>query len=123
VTEGAITAGKAVVWVVREADGPRLALAAPVSVGDDVAAVAYARLPLSRATASLDAVDVPGATYVALRQGGFTLAERGDGKYAESAERMAEPVAGTGLRVAAGLPPRPAAFLGLGAVPSFIAGG
>src|SRR5690606_11013062 len=114
VAEAAVTEDTPVMWVVRDGDGPRLALAAPVRVDATVAGVAYVRLPLSRATAGLDAVDVPGSSYLALRQGGFTLAERGDVKYAVSAERMAVPVAGTGLRVAAGLPPRPPALFGLG---------
>ena len=123
VAEAAITEGKPVLGVVREGDGPRLALAAPARVDGAVVGVAYVRLPLARATASLDAVEVPGSSYLALRQGGFTLAERGDAKYAVSAERMAVPVAGTGLRVAAGLPPRPPALFGLGVVPSFVVAG
>ena len=121
VAEAAMTEGKPVLWVVRDGDGPGLALAAPARVGDVMAGVAYVRLPVARATAGLDAVDVPGSTYLALRQGGYTLAERGDAAYKESAERMAVPVAGTGLRVAAGLPPRPTALFGLAAVPSFVA--
>src|SRR5690554_3919488 len=123
VAEAAITEDAPVMWVVRDGEGPRLALAAPARVDDAVVGVAYVRLPLSRATMSLDAVDVPGSTYLALRQGGFTLAERGDTRYAVSAERMAVPVAGTGLRVAAGLPPRAAALFGLGAIPSFMVAG
>src|SRR5690606_27188692 len=71
----------------------------------------------------LDAVNVPDSSYLALRQGGFTLAERGDTRYAVSAERMATPVAGTGLRVAAGLPPPAPALLGLGPMPSFVVAG
>src|SRR5690606_23583804 len=59
VAEAAITEDAPVLWVVRDGDGPRLALAAPARVGDVVVGVAYVRLPLSRATASLDAVDVP----------------------------------------------------------------
>ncbi|MGY1459365.1 MULTISPECIES: phosphomannomutase/phosphoglucomutase [unclassified Luteimonas] len=120
VAEAAIIEGKPVMGVVRDGGGPRLALAAPARVDGALVGVAYVRLPLARATSSLDAVDVPGSTYLALRQGGFTLAARGDEKYAVSAERMAVPVAGTGLRVAAGLPPRPAALFGLGAMPSFV---
>ena len=120
VAEAAITEGTPVLWVVRDGDGPRLALAAPARVDGELVGVAYVRLPLARATAALDAVDVPDSTYLALRQGGFTLAERGDADYAVSAERMAVPVEGTGLRVAAGLPPRAPALFGLGALPSLV---
>ncbi|MBD7987637.1 phosphomannomutase/phosphoglucomutase [Luteimonas sp. Sa2BVA3] len=121
VAEAAMTEGKPVLWVVRDGEAPGLALAAPARVGDAMVGVAYVRLPVARASAGLDAVDVPGSTYLALRQGGYTLAERGDAAYKESAERMAVPVDGTGLRVAAGLPPRPTALFGLAAVPSFVA--
>ncbi|NLA68210.1 MAG: phosphomannomutase/phosphoglucomutase [Gammaproteobacteria bacterium] len=121
VAEAAIIEGKPVLGVVRDGDGPRLALAAPARVGDEVVGIAYVRLPLSRVTASLDAVDVPGSSYLALRQGGFTLAARGDEAYAESAERMAAPIDGTRLRVAAGVPARPPALFGLGVLPSFVA--
>ncbi|MBJ6985738.1 phosphomannomutase/phosphoglucomutase [Luteimonas sp. MC1750] len=120
VAEAAMTEGRPVMWVVRDGDAPRLALAMPARVGETLVGVAYVRLPLARAVAGLDAVDVPGSTYLALRQGGFTLADRGDPDYAASAERMAVPVDGTGLRVAAGLPPRPAALFGLAALPSIV---
>ncbi|MEN1961180.1 phosphomannomutase/phosphoglucomutase [Luteimonas sp. MJ246] len=120
VAEAAIAEDRPVLWVVRDGDSPMVALAAPARVGDAPVGVAYVRLPLARITASLAAVDPPGSTYLALRQGGFTLAERGDAGYAESAERMAVPVAGSGIRVAAGLPARPQALFGLGAVPSFV---
>ncbi|MEN1971801.1 phosphomannomutase/phosphoglucomutase [Luteimonas sp. MJ204] len=120
VGEAAIAEGKPVLWVVRDGGAPMLALAAPAQVDGTPVAVAYVRLPLARASASLAAVDVPGSTYLALRQGGFTLAERGDARYAESAERMAVPIAGSGIRVAAGLPARPQALFGLAAVPSFV---
>ena len=120
VAEAALAEGKPVLWVVRDGGAPALALAAPARVDQAIVGVAYVRLPLARATAGLDAVNIPGSTYLALRQGGFTLGERGDAAYAESAERMAAPVQGTGLRVAAGVPPRPAALFGLAAIPSFV---
>src|SRR5690606_10250377 len=63
------------------------------------------------------------ATYVALRQGGFTLLERGDIAQAEAAERMAVPVAGTTLRVAAALPRTASAPFGLEGTPLFVAVG
>ncbi|MGY0613055.1 phosphomannomutase/phosphoglucomutase [Luteimonas sp. A501] len=123
VAEAAIAEGKPVLWVVRDGGAPMLALAGSARVDGEPVGVAYVRLPLVRASASLAAVDVPGSTYLALRQGGFTLAERGDAKYAESAERMAVPVAGSGIRVAAGLPARPQALFGLAAAPSFVVAG
>ncbi len=120
VAEAAVIEDKAVLWVIRDGGAPKVALAAPARTGDRVVGVAYVRLPLARATGSLDAVDLPGSSYLALRQGGYNLAERGDAAHAESAERMAVPVAGTGLRVAAGLPARAPALFGLAALPSFV---
>ena len=125
VAEAAMTQDAPVLWVVRDGGKPVLALAMPARAAEagEVLGIAYVRLPLALATSSLDAVDVPGSSYLALRQGGFTLVEAGDTGYAASAERMAVPVDGTGLRVAAGLPPRPTALFGLGVLASFIAGG
>ena len=85
------------------------------------AGVAFVRLPLSRATQGFEGADVDPATYVALRQGGFTLLEQGDLAQAEAAERMAVPVPGTELRVAASLPRTGSAPFGLQGIPLFIA--
>jgi phosphomannomutase / phosphoglucomutase len=65
-------------------------------------------------------VTVADDTYLALRQGGYTLLERGDPARAEAAERMAVAVPGTGLRVAAAVPTPIAAPFGLDAVPAFV---
>ncbi|MBJ6982105.1 phosphomannomutase/phosphoglucomutase [Luteimonas sp. MC1572] len=120
VAEAALSEGKPVLWIVRDGDGARVALAAPARAGDAVVGVAYVRLPLARATAGLESVEVPASTYLALRQGGFNLVERGDAAYAEAAERMAVPVPGTGLRIAAGVPARATTPFGLSAIPAFV---
>ena len=100
--------------VIRAGGGPRVGLAAPVQLDEATVAVAFARLPITRVTAALDATDVDPATYVAVRQGGFTLQEKGDPAQAEAAERMAAPVPGTDLRVAASLPRTGGTPFGLG---------
>ena len=123
VMEAALAEDAPVVAIIRVEDGPRVAVAAPARAGDTLAGVALAQLPLSRATQGLEAVDVDPSTYVALRQGGYTLLERGDPDQAEAAERMAVPVPGTPLRVAAALPPGGAAPLGLQGLPLFVAVG
>ena len=122
VAEAALSEGKPVMWVVRDGDAARVALAAPARVGDAVAGVAFVRLPLSRATLGLENVTVADDTYVALRQGGFNLLERGNPEFAVAAERMAVPVPGTGLRVAAAVPARTINPFGLDPVPSFVVG-
>ena len=123
VLEAALVEDAPVVSVIRVGEGARVAVAAPARVGDALVGVAFVQLPLSRATLGLEAVDVDPATYVALRQGGFTLLERGDAAQTEAAERMAVPVTGTPLRVAAALPPAVTAPFGLEGMPLFVAVG
>ncbi|MDH5832746.1 phosphomannomutase/phosphoglucomutase [Luteimonas kalidii] len=121
VMEAALVRGEPVVSLIRVDDTPRLAIAAPVQADGAAAGVAFVRLPASRATAALEGVDVDPATYVALRQGGFTLLEKGDVAQAEAAERMAVPVSGTDLRVAASMPRTGRPPFGLEGIPLFVA--
>jgi phosphomannomutase/phosphoglucomutase len=120
VAEAALSENKPVLWVVRDGDGPRVMLAAPARNGERTVGVALVRLPIGRATIGLDTVTVEEDTYLALRQGGFSLLERGDADHAEAAERMAAPVPGTALRVAAALPAAVVAPFGLGTLPAFV---
>ena len=120
VMETALVEDKPVVAVVRVEGAPRVALAAPARVGEQLVGVALVQLPLARATAALDSVPVDADTYVALRQGSFTLAERGDVGQQEAAERMAVPVRGTQLRVAAAVPHVGAPPLGLAGIPLLV---
>ena len=117
--EAALGGDKPVARVVRDADGTRLGLAARVQLGDS-AAVAYARQPLMRLTAPLDAVSAPGEGYLALRQGSFDVLERGERKLADSAEVLARPLANSSLRLAAGVPSVEPGPLGLGALAASI---
>jgi phosphomannomutase/phosphoglucomutase len=121
VLEAALVEDKPVAWVIREDDSPRLALAAPAHEDGVLVGAAFVRLPLSRATlaaeqASIDESDM----YLALRQGGVTLLERGNADYVEAAERMSMPVAGTGMRVVAAAPAAPAAPFGLSGLAPFM---
>ena len=121
VAEAALAEDKIVTWVVRDGGGARLALAAPARNAGNLVGVAYVRLPLSRVTVGLESVSLADDTYLALRQGGFTLLERGDVAHSEGAERMAAVVPGTGLRIAAAVPNPAVRVLGLGAMASLIA--
>jgi len=103
VSEAALAEGGAVSRIVKD-DGIHLAVAAPVLAGERLVAVAYARLPLALATTALQAAELGGGTYLALRQGNFTLAERGNVALVDSAEYLSAPIEGTGLRVAAAVP-------------------
>ncbi len=122
VSEAALAEGGAVSRIVKD-DGIHLAVAAPVLAGERLVAVAYARLPLALATTALQAAELGGGTYLALRQGNFTLAERGNVALVDSAEYLSAPIEGTGLRVAAAVPEETEGAFGLGAMASFIAAG
>ncbi|MBB5863850.1 phosphomannomutase/phosphoglucomutase [Xanthomonas sp. 3058] len=113
--ESALVAGRTQVHVVRDAKQVRLGVAAAVKLGTQPAVV-YVRLPLLRLTGPLDAIAVPGSAYLALRQGGFNVAQQGDAALADAAETLAKPLGNSGLRVAAAVPQSDTGPLGLGAI-------
>ncbi len=119
VAEAALSSDAPMARIVRD-DGVRLVLAAPARVGERVVGIAYARLPLGLATTALENAPVAGDTYLALRQGNYTVAQRGDVALTDSAEVLSVPVKDSGLRVAAGLPDETTGVFGLGAIPSFV---
>jgi phosphomannomutase/phosphoglucomutase len=120
VAEAALEANAPVARIVKD-DGVRLVLAAPARSGDRVVGVAYVRLPLALATQALQGAAVADDSYLALRQGNYTVLERGDQALSTSAEALSVKVPGTGLRIAAALPDETAGAFGLGAIPSFVA--
>ncbi len=115
--ELAMSEGKPVARVVRDGNGPRLGLAAPVRL-QERSAVAYIRQPLTRLGAVFDALDSPDSAFLGLRQGGFTVFRRGDAALGNGADALARPVADTGLRVVAEVPDTTTGPLGLGTVSS-----
>ncbi|MCC8363243.1 phosphomannomutase/phosphoglucomutase [Lysobacter sp. A6] len=119
--ESAVSENKAVAAIVKDAGGARLAIAAPAHNGPVRVGVAYVRLPLERATAAVQGGDVSDDSYLALRQGSFSVVERGDAELATGAEVLAVPVKGTQWRLAAGLPDAGKAPFGLGAIPCWAA--
>ena len=121
IAETAIAENKAVAAIVRDGGGPRLAVAAPANNGPVRVGVAYVRLPLNRATGPIESGKVRDDSYLALRQGSFSVVERGDKELANGAEVLATPVKGTSWRIAAGLPDSGKAPFGLGALPCWIA--
>ncbi|MGO4550813.1 phosphomannomutase/phosphoglucomutase [Lysobacter sp. 2RAF19] len=119
--ETAIAENKAVAAIVRDGGGPRLAVAAPAHNGPVRVGVAYVRLPLDRAAGPITRASVDDDSYLALRQGSYSVAEHGDKELANGAEVLATPVKGTSWRIAAGLPDAGKAPFGLGALPCWIA--
>ncbi|MBN6149900.1 phosphomannomutase/phosphoglucomutase [Xanthomonas sp. AmX2] len=108
--------------VVRDGGAPRLALAAPVTLGGE-RGVAYLRLPLRLLTAPVAQAPVPEQAYLALRQGGYNVIAAGDSALAERGDALSRPVGKTGLRVVAALSDVEPGPLGLGALPCVIVAG
>ncbi|WP_052575250.1 phosphomannomutase/phosphoglucomutase [Arenimonas metalli] len=111
VLEEALQDNAARAAIIKDAGGPRLALAAPVLDEGRVLTLAYVRLPLDVVTAPLSAAGVDGG-YLAIRQGRHTVFETGDVALAGAAEVGAIRIEGTALRVVAAAP---VVELGLGA--------
>ncbi len=110
--------GKTVLRVVRDAGGQRLGLASRVTLGQQTPAVVYVRQPLLRLTSAFDAVQVPSAGYLALRQGTFNVIEQGASEMAGGAEALARPIGASGFRLAAAVPDVEPGTMGLGPIPS-----
>ncbi|KGM56170.1 phosphomannomutase [Lysobacter arseniciresistens ZS79] len=123
VLEDALASDAPVAHVVDTAAGPKLALAAPVRLqeGGEVAAVALVNLALERITGAVTNATLPGGTYLAVRQGGYNVVERGDAGLSGGAEVLAKPVTGAGLRVAAAVPDVAGGPFGLAATGCLVA--
>ncbi len=103
--EAALAADAPVAWVVRAGDAERLAIAAPVrGDGGALLAVALVHLPLQVVAGPVSGAGIPDGTYLALRQGGHGVIERGDTRLSDSAEALGARVPGSGLRIAAAVP-------------------
>jgi phosphomannomutase/phosphoglucomutase len=120
VAEAALNENKVAHWVVRTPNGPSLGLASPARVGERLVGVAYAEVALSELTSGLNTIAEVGDSYIALKQDNFTLWERGDKAYAESAERSPLTVPQSHLRMVMDTSPPPKGAFGLDAVPSLI---
>jgi phosphomannomutase / phosphoglucomutase len=120
--EAALVADDTVASIAREGTGARLLVTAPARAGDALVGVAYARLPLLRATAPVAGVVLQDeSAYLALRQGGHTVFARGDDSLADSAEARGAPVPGSGLRIVAAGPEAGIGPFGLSAMACLIA--
>ena len=115
--EAALAEGKPVARVVKSAGVQRLALAAPVAGGTGPL-IAYVELPLEKLASGVEAPSVPAKTYLALRQGGRNVLERGDTGLGNSAEALAAKVPDSDLRIAASTPDATATPFELGGMPA-----
>ena len=121
VAESALAENKAILWAIRDAGKPAVALAAPAQVDGRQIGVAYVRLPMQTLLAGLENLPIDSDTYLALRQGSHTLLERGDTSLAEGGERRAVPIPNSSLRIAAAVPSPAIAPFGLNELACFIA--
>ncbi|SFL15284.1 phosphomannomutase/phosphoglucomutase [Lysobacter sp. cf310] len=117
--EAAIANDKPVAWIARDGAQPSLALAAPARAGQQAVGVAFLRLPLQRVSQGIEGASVSSDTYLALRQGGYSVIERGDTSLADGAEALAAKIPDSDLRVAAAIPDIAGGPLGLGAIGCF----
>ncbi len=108
--------------MIRDGGGPRLGLAAPVSLGG-TPAVVYLRLPLALLTDPVAQAPVPGSGYLALRQGNYDVIAAGNNALHDRADALSRPVGDSGLRMVASLPDSEAGPLGLGAMPCLLVAG
>ena len=118
--ETAIATRKPVALAIREGGALWLGLAAPVTAGT-APAVAFVRVPMAGLAGAMDAADIGADTYIAVRQGGATLAEKGDAALADNAEAFKRDVEGSELRVVAAVPDVAGAPLGMGSIGCAIA--
>ena len=120
VAEAALAANAPVARMARDAAGTRLLVAAPARSSGRPDAVAIVHLPATRVSRGFDKVDVGSDGYLALRQGDFSLVERGNPALAGAAEALATAIPGTELRVSAGAPATTGAAFGMGAMAASI---
>ena len=104
--------------VLKEGKATVFGLAAGVPQG-----VVYVRFPIKQLTVGFDAVHAPAGGYLALRQGAYSVRERGNSGLQGGAERMAHAVGETGLRIATAVPGSEPGPLGLGAIPAMVVAG
>ncbi len=118
--EAAMIANAPVARIAKDG-GAKLVLAAPAQAGGHLAGVAYVRLPLSMVVNALQSVVVDDGSYMALREGNYTVTARGDTKLSDVAEALSKKIPGTDLRIVAGLPEVAQGWFGMGAIGSAIA--
>jgi phosphomannomutase / phosphoglucomutase len=114
--ERASQEGRPAIAVLKDAGGPRLALATPIVDDAQTLSIAYVRLPVAPLVAKV--ADAPSNGYLALRQGRYNIAESGD-KASDlqfKAESGAIELAGTPMRVVAAAPIVESGLMAMGGV-------
>ncbi len=117
--EAAMVANAPVARIAKDGS-PKLVLAAPAQAGGHLAGLAYVRLPLNMVVNALQSVNVTDGSYLALREGNYTIDARGDTHLSDVAEALSKKVPNTDLRIVAGLPEVAQGWFGMGAMGSAI---
>ena len=120
VAEAALVANAPVARIAKD-DGAKLVLAAPAQAQGRLVGIAYVRLPLGLATDALQAAHVDDGSYLALREGNYSVIERGDTRLSNVAEALSAKIPNSDLRVVAGLPDATQGAFGLGTLASLMA--
>ncbi len=120
VAEAALFENKTMHRVVPTAQGPQLGLASPARVGNRLIGIAYVEVALSELTSGLSTTAEVEDSYMALRQGGVALWERGDKAYTDIADREGITLTQSHLRMVMGASEPPRGAFGLDAVPSLV---
>ncbi|AWV08740.1 phosphomannomutase [Lysobacter maris] len=113
VLEAAVAQNRAVAWVVGDAGSRQLEVASPIHEGERLVAVAVVQLPLDSIGDAIERAPMAGDTYMALRQGSFSVIERGDSRLGGGAESLAARIPDSEWRVAAAVPDVAGGPLGL----------
>jgi phosphomannomutase/phosphoglucomutase len=96
--------GKAALAVIKDGGGPRVGVAVPVVEGAQVLGMVYVRQPIAATLKAAENAAPPGS-YLAVRQGSFTVVESGDKEALRNRpEAGPQAIAGTSLRVVAMAP-------------------
>ncbi len=114
VAEAALAANAPVARIVRDGGAAKLLVDAPARVDGELVGVASVVLPATRATGALQAASLDPHAYLALRQGDFTVLERGDTTLNDSAETMAVKIPHSDMRIAAAMPDTTSPAFGMG---------
>ncbi len=114
VAEAALAADGPIARIVREGGGTKLVVDAPARVNGELIGIASVVLPSTRATGALQSATLDPHSYLALRQGDFTVLERGDSQLDDSAETLAVQIPHSDMRIAAAMPDTASAAFGLG---------
>jgi phosphomannomutase/phosphoglucomutase len=102
--ERAAAGGRPVLAVIKDGGGPRIGVATPVVDGARVVGMVYLRQPVAAVLKAAENA-APAGSYLAVRQGGFTVLDSGDKDTLQNRPESAQqPIAGTNLRVVAMAP-------------------